>query len=455
MKLQEPLSTPNNAASSGVTASSSTSQRNFVYNQQLSSDLGVFDATVFPEVTSTPAPTDATSEKDDDDPFKYQSPVVEICNEVRRKNVAAAAAAWATPLNFAMSSTSTDPWENYQDPLLSTALSEDDIDGSSLCNCNARRNRKRTMSRSSPVRSYSISTPSERSLTTKATAGDGSIINNVERPAVCSICGKKRPAIDRHRFGTVSSKPTTASSSNSPDEDPQHAKHLLEATPQLIVEKDIEVEGLLPQHAKHLLEATPQLRYLSPQSVDMDGGDPSAQESFFSVLLRPDSQPTQDSQPGRAGSGRQNIFGTDHGLPIRDRENQRAAAELANLLWTLAHEMSLEAFGAVESQVFTAVFGLVHEYGNSSSRIAGLVAVHALLSAPSADEEKKSIKFANTLSQALRTAGGDFEFLSLVSGALGRMAQRSSNVDFGRSFLFWMSGCKSSHYLTPATHVLT
>lgn len=429
MKLQEPLSTPNNAASSGVTASSSTSQRNFVYNQQLSSDLGVFDATVFPEVTSTPAPTDATSEKDDDDPFKYQSPVVEICNEVRRKNVAAAAAAWATPLNFAMSSTSTDPWENYQDPLLSTALSEDDIDGSSLCNCNARRNRKRTMSRSSPVRSYSISTPSERSLTTKATAGDGSIINNVERPAVCSICGKKRPAIDRHRFGTVSSKPTTASSSNSPDED--------------------------PQHAKHLLEATPQLRYLSPQSVDMDGGDPSAQESFFSVLLRPDSQPTQDRQPGRAGSGRQNIFGTDHGLPIRDRENQRAAAELANLLWTLAHEMSLEDFGAVESQVFTAVFGLVHEYGNSSSRIAGLVAVHALLSAPSADEEKKSIKFANTLSQALRTAGGDFEFLSLVSGALGRMAQRSSNVDFGRSFLFWMSGCKSSHYLTPATHVLT
>jgi hypothetical protein len=60
-----------------------------------------------------------------------------------------------------------------------------------------------------------------------------------------------------------------------------------------------------------------------------------------------------------------------------------------------------------------------------------LVAVHALLSAPSADEEKKSITFANMLSQALRTAGGDFEFLSSVAAAHEKMAGRSAKVDFG------------------------
>jgi hypothetical protein len=53
--------------------------------------------------------------------------------------------------------------------------------------------------------------------------------------------------------------------------------------------------------------------------------------------------------------------------------------------------------------------------------------------APSADEERKAIKFANTLSNGLRTAKGDFEFLSAVSKALGHMAKRTANVDFVES----------------------
>lgn len=57
----------------------------------------------------------------------------------------------------------------------------------------------------------------------------------------------------------------------------------------------------------------------------------------------------------------------------------------------------------------------------------------ALLAAPSADEERKVIQFANTLSQGLRNGAGDFEFLSAVSKALGHMARGSSNVDFVES----------------------
>jgi FKBP12-rapamycin complex-associated protein len=117
---------------------------------------------------------------------------------------------------------------------------------------------------------------------------------------------------------------------------------------------------------------------------------------------------------------------------VRDRANQQAATELSSLLWILAHEMSLEDYGAVESEIFTSVFALVHEAENER-RMAGLAALDALIDAPSADEEKKAIKFANTLSNGLRSAHGDYEFLSAVSKALGHMATRTANVDFVES----------------------
>jgi FKBP12-rapamycin complex-associated protein len=117
---------------------------------------------------------------------------------------------------------------------------------------------------------------------------------------------------------------------------------------------------------------------------------------------------------------------------VRDRANQQAGAELSSLLWILAHEMSLEDYGTVESEVFTSVFALVHSQENER-RMAGLAALDALIDAPSADEEKKAIKFANTLSNGLRSALGDYEFLSAVSKALGHMATRTANVDFVES----------------------
>ena len=38
---------------------------------------------------------------------------------------------------------------------------------------------------------------------------------------------------------------------------------------------------------------------------------------------------------------------------VRDLANRQAAQELASLLWVLAHEMSLEDYGTVESETFT------------------------------------------------------------------------------------------------------
>lgn len=136
---------------------------------------------------------------------------------------------------------------------------------------------------------------------------------------------------------------------------------------------------------------------------------------------------TPTSAPDLPGS-----FSQYRASRIRDWANQQAAAELASLMWVLAHEMSLEDYGAVESHVFGQVFALVHST-HKEQRMAGLAAVDALLAAPSADEEKKAIKFANALSNGLRTAHGDYEFLSAISRGLGHMARRTANVDFVES----------------------
>ena len=387
----------------------------------------IFDVTVFPEVASSrPHQAFSASSESNGDASSYESPVVAICNEVRRRNVAAA---WSSPLTFPMSSgssgpltpTSTDPWENYQDPLLNTAaLNEDgNIDGTNLWNCSAvnkRSYRKRSVSRASPKRGAggTATTQSQPSninyakATATATAGFQSSVADSPQATTTPSIPSKLPA-------KLSSSTVMVASSEEQD----------------------------PQHARSLLETTPQLRLLAPQSTDMNGGsDRSSQHSFFHRVLAggqgDSSIQASGSGTGTGTSGNTGATGTKSMPPSLgiSRENHRAAAELASLLWTLAHEMSLEDFGAVESQVFTAVFGLVHDYNEQAKRLAGMAAIHALLAAPSADEEKKSIKFANALSQALRTAGGDFELLSSVAAALGKMARLSANVDLGKFRLF-------------------
>eukprot|EP00977_Amphora_coffeiformis_P012912 scaffold3287_cov181-Amphora_coffeaeformis.AAC.1 len=159
-----------------------------------------------------------------------------------------------------------------------------------------------------------------------------------------------------------------------------------------------------PAHVRHFLQDTPQLRFLR-STLDMNAAEPTLR------LFGPaPAQKTPDYQQAR----------------LAWKRHQRAANELANLLWTLSHEMSLEDYGTVESKVFSRIFAMVH----GSRSMAGLAALTALLEAPSADEERRCIKFAYTLSQALRNGAGDFEFLQATATALGRMAQLASNVDF-------------------------
>jgi len=227
-----------------------------------------------------------------------------------------------------------------------------------------------------------------------------------------------------------------------------------------------------PRHAEELLRVTPQLRVISSQSTDMNvtaatsgkNDTPQPINGLLNLLggltqqMNQSSPANQNNTHGKGATssttgatsmntnggnvpaGANNSPGSttsaDYSMSQeRDRANYVAAVELANLLWICAHEMSLEDYGTVESETFTAIFRLVHlpNLEDMDGRMAGVMALDALIDAPSADDEKKAIKFANTLSGALRTGRGNYEFLSAVSKALGHMATSTSNVDFVES----------------------
>lgn len=359
--------------------------------------LGAFDTSYFPEIS------------DSDDRSSYQSPLNAINQRLRRKNVVAAAAVSAPNMSFRDPS---DPWGSAADSFGGEDTLRDHPSTEGFCTCKSQRRG-----------SWAGITYMKPALFSRARFGtdDGSNIpqrrkSSSHKPdstceGICSSCGKK-----------------LTTSLNSPWDRPRLNRRNSTNRTSL---KDTALED--PQHAKALLHATPRLRHLSAASTDMQGGGrfPSSRNILSFIMPPPVDGTSQKGSSDNAASGGST---TDYNMSlVRDRANQQAASELASLLWVLAHEMSLEDYGIVESEVFTSVFALVHDTPDNERRMAGLAALDALIDAPSADEEKKGIKFANALSTGLRSAHGDFEFLSAVSKALGHMALRTANVDFVES----------------------
>ena len=131
----------------------------------------------------------------------------------------------------------------------------------------------------------------------------------------------------------------------------------------------------------------------------------------------------------RADTGK-NIPKAHYQYATWHRENIKAASELAVLMTTLSHEVTLEEYAEIEAKVFRSIFKLVHHGETILHKMAGIAALDAVMDCPSAEEEKKTIKFANILSSSLRNGRGNFDFLSAVCKALGHMATQASNVDF-------------------------
>ena len=345
----------------------------------------------------------------------YVSPLIAIHQSIRRQNPIAAAAASTPsgPSQLVMNDDfgpddlpftedifdSTDPWENL------ATLSP------------------------SHAQKYKIKPPNEENIDSERISDETSSMEECScryigrrssfkegTSDICAHCGKRRTPssseLRRHRSVSVS----------------QQLQNHLSQLQRESMKQD-------PQHAQALLQSTPQLRFICPASTDMQVaghvGDMNLLQRSIVPLVKlmdgggqADGSSTARSQTSASMPGVSEYYAS----LVRDRANRQAASELASLMWVLAHEMSQEDFFTVESQVFSEVFGLVHA-ADKQLRMAGLAALDALLAAPSADEEKKSIKCANTLSAGLRAANGDFEYLSAVSRALGHMATRTANVD--------------------------
>lgn len=324
-----------------------------------------------------------------------KSQLMPILMDLKRKHAVAAAATTGPPLS--------------DDPLSGEDVIEGDDDevdilaSSWSCSCYSQR------SSSGPRRRSSMFDQKDPSLLSA-------------RPSnadLCLICGKRKVFDPIGQFVSGRSPNSTIRPRSNTLE--QGALRVVRAT-------------AVSEHAEALLHSTPHLRHLSPASTDMQGyGSLSSSRSLFGMLL-PGSTATNSNSAGgdsiiasSLGSFREYRIALS-----RDKDNQKAASELASFMWVLAHEMSLDNYGYVENDVFTSIFSLIHAT-DPSSRMAGVAALDALIEAPSADEEKKAIKFANNLSNSLRSPNGDFEFLSAVSKSLGHMALRATNVDFVES----------------------
>lgn len=319
-----------------------------------------------------------------------ESPLTDIIQELRKKNVVTAAAS-APQMSLLDSS---DPWGSSE-----TFSLEDEWSGSpaaSRCLCS--------------LTSKKVSTPGQRERSrAPSIAMDASAGASGGPDLICEICGKSKKVSGGietwvnlpGRLRLSSWMDTSRSRRFGP-----------------------------PKHAEALLRSTPKLRVISPESTDMQGAGGTASTNFLRLLALPSSKSKGVSSDGTSTSKK-----TKHSnnTTRSSSDHQRQADKICSLLWILAHEMSLEDYALVESDCFTKVFALVHDSHDTNRRMAGLAALDSLIDAPSADEEKKAIKFANTLSNGLRSAHGDYEFLSAVSKALGHMATRTANVDFVES----------------------
>mmetsp|Transcript_48383 Transcript_48383/g.54822 ORF Transcript_48383/g.54822 Transcript_48383/m.54822 type:complete len:3288 (-) Transcript_48383:257-10120(-) len=404
---------------------------------------------------------------DDQSSNPILSPLNAIIHELKRKNVVAAAGG-PNQMSLALDSRS-DPWGSSEaalgivdDGIITSFSSSGDGGGGGYRMSSSIPDF--TMDREKIANSYdkdnynnpkailctcyqqrlNCSTSPVRSLV----RDNGGEIEGRDDDVRCLYCGKLLPSANhRRRADTTSSCSIDANLTSGPQQKLRLNSWLTSSHKERLD---------APRHAEELLQVTPQLRIISSSSTDMNGMGASTSDNILSTILsstpfknhfnthnghsinrnkNSSSSPRDSSHRNIDTSSSSSIVSTsDYNDSLkRDRANHQAATELASLLWICAHEMSLEDYGMVESETFTSVFSLVHSKGNTDRRMAGLAALNALIDAPSADEERKAIKFANTLSGGLRSARGDYEFLSAVSKALGHMATRTANVDFVES----------------------
>lgn len=183
-------------------------------------------------------------------------------------------------------------------------------------------------------------------------------------------------------------------------------------------------------HAENLLASVPHLRHISQASTHMQGLQIKKSHNpliyFLGSNYQTKSRDTSRDTPSNAYTA---SIAEYKACLDSDRANGVAATQLAAFVRILSHEMSLEEYAGVEEEIFSYILALMHST-DPKERLAGVAAIDALIGVTSADEEKKSTKFAKNLSYAMKAVNVDFLFLSGITKSLGKIFLRSSNVDY-------------------------
>jgi len=190
-------------------------------------------------------------------------------------------------------------------------------------------------------------------------------------------------------------------------------------------------------HAENLIACAPHLRHISPASADMQRRGQASRNPITAFLFQQTRAGESTGENPSGGGYATSIYATsisDYRTCLaRKHVNHRVALELSTFVRVLANEMPLEEFAVVEGEIFSTILTFMHSNDNNK-RLAGVAALDALIDVTSADEEKKGTKFAKNLSDSLFKASNvDYEFLSEVTNALGKMALGAANVDYVES----------------------
>lgn len=176
-------------------------------------------------------------------------------------------------------------------------------------------------------------------------------------------------------------------------------------------------------HAQHLLACAPHLRHISQGSAEMQGSYGNVHRNPIATFLS-NIKKSEDSP--KSGTPVMLDYRT---FLARKQTDERVAMELATFVRILANEMQMDEFAVVETEIFASILNLMHS-SDHNNRLAGVAAMSALINVTSADEEKKATKFAKNLGHGWRANNVDFQYLSAVTKAFGKMALGSNSADY-------------------------
>jgi len=132
-------------------------------------------------------------------------------------------------------------------------------------------------------------------------------------------------------------------------------------------------------HAENLIKIAPHLRHISPDSLDMDRVTAATGGAISSTLASPFFQHCMNSLgstsaiSGKNKKRQKQVMDAEIASFLSQKLNRQIAAELAEFVGAMAHEMPLEEFASLENTLFTKLFSLVNSKdSNVTDRMAGV-----------------------------------------------------------------------------------